>query len=404
MVQYSPDIWASGTLLSIFVAATSPESGRSSRQNASLKLKLTRDKETALLALGLRQTGSGAAVYEGFGMSGAKAAPVRVCVTGAAGQLAYSLLATVAKGDVFGKDQPLILSLLDVTCAMQVLNGIRMELTDCGFPLLKEVILTDDAKVAFKDADAVFLIGSAPHEDWMKERKDFLKANAKIFREQGQVLGSVAKKSVKILVVANPANTNAWICSQFASSIPRENFSCLTRLDHTRTQAQIANRLGVPIDAVKNVIIWGNHSDTQYPDVGHASVIIGGKEKPVPQAVGDDHYIKNDLITTIRRRGFDVLDARKRSSAMSAAKAATDHMRDWWCGTEKGRWVPMGVLSKGDYGIPEGLMYSFPVTIANKQWTVVPGLEINSFAREKMDLTAKELHEEKEAAKNICEL
>ncbi|XP_076442750.1 malate dehydrogenase, cytoplasmic-like [Babylonia areolata] len=334
-------------------------------------------------------------------MSGAKAAPIKACVTGASGRLAYSLLASVASGDVFGKDQPLILSLLSQS-KTEVLNSVSMELTDCAFPLLKEVILTDDAKVAFKDADAVFLIGSAPHEDWMKERKDFLKANAKIFREQGQVLGSVAKKSVKILVVANPANTNAWICSQFASSIPKENFSCLTRLDQNRAQAQIVHRLGVPMDAVKNVIIWGNHSDTQYPDVGHASVIIGGKEKPVPLALGDDDYVKSEFITTVQKRGAAVIKARKLSSAMSAAKAAADHMKDWWCGTEEGRWVSMGVLSKGDYGIPEGLMYSFPVTIANKQWTVVPGLEINSFAREKMDLTAKELHEEKEAADRFC--
>ncbi|XP_076442991.1 malate dehydrogenase, cytoplasmic-like [Babylonia areolata] len=332
-----------------------------------------------------------------------QAAPVRVCVTGAAGQLAYSLLAMVAKGDVFGKYQPLVVSLLDVTSKLEVLHGVRMELIDCAFPLLKDVVFTDDPKDAFRDADAAFLASSVPLPRGMKHRRDILPANAKIYKAQGQALDSAALKTVKVLGVSNPVNTITYICSQFAPSIPKENFSCLTRLDHTRTQAQIANRLGVPIDAVKNVIIWGSHSDTQYPDVDHASVIIGGKEKPVPLALGDDDYVKNDLITTIRRRGFDVLDARKRSSAMSAAKAAADHMRDWWCGTEEGRWVSMGVLSKGDYGIPEGLMYSFPVTIANKQWTVVPGLEINSFAREKMDLTAKELHEEKEAADRFCE-
>jgi len=325
---------------------------------------------------------------------------VKVCVTGAAGQIAYSLLYSIAKGDVFGKDQPIILTLLDIAPMAAVLGGVVMELMDCAMPLLKEVIPTSDEEVAFKEIDAAFLVGAMPRREGM-ERKDLLAANIKIFKSQGAALNKVAKKSVKVVVVGNPANTNALICSKYAPDIPKENFSCLTRLDQNRAQAQIANRLGIPNSDVKNVIIWGNHSSTQFPDVRHSTALVNGKTMPVPEAVKDDNYLKNEFLTTVQSRGAAVIKARKLSSAMSAAKAVADHMRDWWFGTGD-NWVSMGVFSKGAYGIGEGIMYSYPVKIANKQWTIVEGLEVNDFAREKMDLTAKELLEERKMADEIC--
>ncbi|KAL8608678.1 Malate dehydrogenase, cytoplasmic [Nucella lapillus] len=329
--------------------------------------------------------------------------PIKVCVTGAAGQVAYALIPSVAKGQVFGAQQPIILSLLDVTPVMDALNAICTELGDSAYPLLREVIPTDDAHVAFKDIDAVFLVGSAPRKDGMI-RRDLLHPNARVFESQGRALNNAAKSSVKVLVVANPVNTNALVCSHFAPDIPRENFSCLTRLDVNRAQFQIASHLGVATTAVKNVIIWGNHSPTMFPDVRHARVAYVGKDVPVPQAINNDHYIKHEFILTVQKRGEAVIEALKGSSVMSAAKAAADHMRDWWTGTEKGHWVSMGVFSKGEYGIPAGLMYSFPVTVANKKVTIVEGLDIDDFAREKMDLTANELQEErKEAESNFVE-
>lgn len=327
--------------------------------------------------------------------------PVKVCVTGAAGQIAYSLLFSIAKGDVFGKDQPIVITLLDIEPMKGVLDGIVMELMDCAMPLLKQVIPTTKEENAFKDIDAAFLVGAMPRKVGM-ERKDLLQANVKIFKSQGQALDKWAKKTVKVVVVGNPANTNALICSQYATSISKENFSSLTRLDQNRAQAQIASRLGVANSAVSNVIIWGNHSNTQFPDVRHAKVIFNGKEMSVPEAVKDDSYLKNEFVATIQKRGAAVINARKLSSAMSAAKAAVDHMHDWWFGTKTGKWVSMGVISNGSYGIPEGIMYSFPVRIANKQWEVVENLEINDFAREKMDMTAKELCEEQETATTFC--
>jgi len=331
------------------------------------------------------------------------AEPLKVVVTGAAGQIAYSLLFSVAKGDVFGKDQPIDLHLLDITPMMEVLNGVVMELMDCAIPLVKNLVATDDPNVAFKDVDAAFMVGAMPRREGM-ERKDLLKANVKIFKAQGQAMDQLAKKTVKVLVVGNPANTNACILSKYAPSIPKENFSCMTRLDQNRAQAQISSRLGIANDCVSNVIIWGNHSSTQYPDVAHASAQVQqGKVVPVPEAVKDDNYLKNDFIKTVQQRGAAVIKARKLSSAMSAAKAACDHMHDWFMGTKQGSFVSMGVISDGSYGIKEGLMYSYPVSISNKQWTIVPGLEINDFAREKMDLTAKELEEELDAALAECE-
>jgi len=326
--------------------------------------------------------------------------PVRVCITGAAGQIAYSLLYSVAKGDVFGLDQPIILTMLDIAAMEGVMQGVCLELMDCAFDLLKEVIPTSDEKVAFKDCDAAFLVGAMPRREGM-ERKDLLAANIKIFKSQGANIDAVAKKSIKVVVVGNPANTNALICAKYAPSIPKENFSCLTRLDQNRAQAQIAKRLGVANSDVCKVTIWGNHSSTQFPDVDHAVASVGGKATPVRDAVKDDNWLNNDFISTVQKRGAEVIKMRKLSSAMSAAKATADHMRDWWFGTHGDSWVSMGVFSTGEYGIPEGVMYSYPVRIKDKKWAIVKDLSINDFARAKMDATAKELEEEREMAEQI---
>jgi malate dehydrogenase len=330
--------------------------------------------------------------------------PLRVLVTGAAGQIGYSLVYNIAAGSVFGKHQPVILQLLDIAPMMPVLNGVVMEMQDCAFPLLIDVIGTDKEDVAFKDIDAAFLVGSMPRREGM-ERKDLLSANIKIFKSQGRALDQFAKKGVKVLVVGNPANTNALICSKYAPSIPKENFSSMTRLDQNRAQSQIAARLGVPANYVKNAIIWGNHSSTQFPDVGHATVSLDGRNVPVYEAVKDDAYLKGDFISTVQKRGAAIIAARKLSSAMSAANAACDHMRDWFNGTAPGEWVSMGVLSSGsDYGVAAGLIYSFPVSIGrDRNWKIVQGLTISPFAREKMDVTAKELLEERDEALSICQ-
>ncbi|XP_071520000.1 malate dehydrogenase, cytoplasmic [Panulirus ornatus] len=329
------------------------------------------------------------------------AEPVRVCVTGAAGQIGYSLVYMVGSGVVFGPDTPVILHLLDITPMMNVLNGVCMEISDCALPLVRDVIATDDPAVAFKDIDAAFLVGAMPRKEGM-ERKDLLAANVKIFKVQGEALDHHAKKSVKVLVVGNPANTNALICAKYAPSIPRENFSAMTRLDQNRAQALIASKVGIPVADVKNVIIWGNHSSTQFPDVRHATAMKGGQAVPVYDAL-EDSYLKGEFITTVQKRGAAVIAARKLSSAMSAAKAACDHMKSIWQGTKDGHFVSMGVFSDGSYGTPEGVMYSFPVTIKDKKWSIVKNLPIDDFAREKMDITAKELCEERDDAIAACQ-
>lgn len=329
------------------------------------------------------------------------AEPIRVVVTGAAGQIAYSLLYMVAKGDVFGPNQPLILHLLDIPPMMGVLEGVVMELDDCALPLLVSVVPTADPAVAFKDVDAAFLVGAMPRKQGM-ERKDLLSANVKIFKVQGEALDKFAKKDVKVLVVGNPANTNALVCSHYAPSIPKENFTAMTRLDQNRAQAQIAGRLGVGITKVKNVIIWGNHSATQVPDARNASVEVNGVVKTVPEAVADDEFLKQQFLETVQKRGAAVIAARKMSSAMSAAKAASDHMRDWFAGTRDGEYVSMGVISDGSYGAPKDIVFSFPVQIQNRQWKIVQGLSVDEFTRTKLDLTAKELLEEKEEAMAVC--
>jgi malate dehydrogenase len=322
--------------------------------------------------------------------------PIHVVVTGAAGQIAYSLLYIIANGEVFGKDQKLVLSLLDIEPCMGILQGVVMELADCAFPLLTKVIPTADPAVAFKDVSAAFLVGAMPRREGM-ERKDLLSANVKIFKVQGEALNTHAKKDVKVLVVGNPANTNALICSHYAPSIPRENFTAMTRLDQNRARAQIAQRLGTDISNVNNLIIWGNHSATQFPDVANGTA----NGKPVTDLV-EAAFLQNEFVGIVQKRGAAVIAARKMSSAMSAAKAASDHVRDWWHGTQPGNFVSMGVVSDGSYGIPKDIVFSFPVEIKNKQWKIVQGLKLDDFARGKLDITTKELLEEKEEAMTVC--
>lgn len=325
---------------------------------------------------------------------------LKVLVTGAAGQIAYSLLFPIANGDVFGKDTQVELVLLDIPMMQEVMGGVVLELQDCALPLLKKIIATTDVQEAFTDVDYAVLVGSMPRRKGM-ERSDLLKANVGIFKEQGGALDKYAKKTVKVLVVGNPANTNCLMAATCAPSIPKENFTCLTRLDHNRAQAQIALKVGISNNAVKNVIIWGNHSSTQYPDVRHAVVKYGDKpEKPAASVVQDDAWINGEFITTVQKRGAAIIEARKLSSAMSAAKAICDHLRDWHFGTKDGCWTSMGIYSDGSrYGIPENLIYSMPVTVnAQGKYTVVTGLEINDTARAKMDATANELVDERNTA------
>merc|ERR1712198_746791 len=324
--------------------------------------------------------------------------PLRVVITGAAGQIAYSLIYEVASGDVFGEDQPLILHLLDIAPMMGVLNGVVMEIHDCAMTLVQEVVATDDPNVAFKDIDAAFLVGAMPRKEGM-ERKDLLAANVKIFKVQGEALDKHAKKSVKVLVVGNPANTNALICSHYAPSIPKENFSAMTRLDQNRAASQLAMKAGAKVESVKRVTIWGNHSSTQFPDAAHAT--IDGKS--AVSVINDEDWIKNQFIPIVQKRGGAVIAARKLSSAMSAAKAACDHMKSWFQGTPAGDWVSMGVFSDGSYNTPVGVMFSFPVTINGGKWSIVQGLAMSPFAQEKLGETGKELCEERSEALSVCQ-
>ncbi|XP_057316510.1 malate dehydrogenase, cytoplasmic-like [Hydractinia symbiolongicarpus] len=326
------------------------------------------------------------------------AEPLRVCVTGAAGQIAYSLLYSIGKGDVFGSNQPITLLLLDIPPMMTALGGVIMELQDCSLPLLHEIVGTADVAEAFKNIDVAILVGAMPRKEGM-ERKDLLKANAKIFEVQGKALDEHAKKTVKVVVIGNPANTNCLITSKCAPSIPKENFSCLTKLDQNRAISQISLRLGVKTTAVKNIIVWGNHSATQYPDVQHGTVELNGQTVSVKDAVKDDEWLQGEFMKVVQTRGGAIIKARKLSSAMSAAKAICDHMRLWWFGTPEDDVTSMGVVSDGSYGIPDGIVYSFPVKIdASHNYKIVQGLDINQFSREKMDISAKELCEERDVA------
>jgi malate dehydrogenase len=321
--------------------------------------------------------------------------PVRVAVTGAAGQIGYSLLFRIASGDMLGKDQPVILQLLEITPALKALEGVVMELNDCAFPLLHGIVTSDQASVAFKDAEYALLVGSRPRGPGM-ERKDLLEANGAIFTAQGKALNDVASRNVKVLVVGNPANTNALIAMKNAPDLKNEQFTAMTRLDHNRAISQLASKTASQVANVKKMIIWGNHSSTQVPDLHHATV--SGKKAT---ELVDATWTKDTFIPTVQKRGAAIIDARGASSAASAANAAIDHMRDWALGTPEGDWTSMGIPSTGHYDVAKDLMYSFPVTVKDGKITVVEGLSNNDFIRERMKATETELLEEKAAVQHL---
>jgi malate dehydrogenase len=318
-------------------------------------------------------------------------APVRVAVTGAAGQIGYALLFRIASGEMLGKDQPVILQMLELPLdkAQAALRGVMMELEDCAFPLLAGMVGTDDPKVAFKDADYALLVGARPRGPGM-ERKDLLLENAKIFTEQGRALNDVANRNIKVLVVGNPANTNAYIAMKSAPDLPAKNFTAMLRLDHNRALSQLAGKAGVPVADIEKLIVWGNHSPTMYPDYRFATV----NGQSLKAKIGDEAWNADTFIPVVGKRGAAIIEARGLSSAASAANAAIDHVRDWALGSN-GKWVTMGVPSDGSYGIPEGVIYGVPVTTANGEYVRVEGLEIDAFSRERMDKTLAELEEER---------
>ena len=323
--------------------------------------------------------------------------PMRVAVTGAAGQIGYSLLFRIASGEMLGKDQPVILQMLEIPDekAQKALRGVMMELEDCAFPLLAGMVPAADPKVAFKDADVALLVGARPRGPGM-ERKDLLEANGAIFTVQGRALDEVASRDVKVLVVGNPANTNAYIAMKSAKGLKASNFTAMLRLDHNRALSQLSAKTGKPVDSFEKLIVWGNHSPTMYPDYRFATA--GGQ--PVKALVNDEAWNKDTFIPLVGKRGAAIIEARGLSSAASAANAAIDHVRDWVLGSN-GKWVTMGVPSDGSYGIPEGVIYGFPVTTAGGEWTMVKGLEIDPFSRERMDKTLKELEEERAAVAHL---
>ncbi|HEX7046228.1 MAG TPA: malate dehydrogenase [Gammaproteobacteria bacterium] len=320
--------------------------------------------------------------------------PVRVTITGAAGHIGYALAFRIASGDMLGKDQPVILQLLEITPALDALNGVVMELNDCAFPLLAGVVATDKLDVAFKDSDYALLVGARPRGPGM-ERKDLLEANGKIFGPQGKAMNDHASKNIKVLVVGNPANTNALIAMANAPDLNPKHFTAMTRLDHNRAMAQLAEKTGKHVNDITGMIIWGNHSSTQYPDIAHCK-IDGEKAK----SLIDDAWYKETFIPTVQQRGAAIIKARGASSAASAASAAIDHMRDWALGSNN-EIVSMAVPSDGSYGIKEGVIYSYPVTCKNGEYEIVQGLDIDDFSREKMDATEKELREEREGVKDL---
>ena len=321
--------------------------------------------------------------------------PVRVAVTGAAGQIGYALLFRIASGEMLGKDQPVILQLLDLPQAQNAVKGVMMELQDCAFPLLADMIATDDPEVAFKDADVAILVGARPRGPGM-ERADLLQANAQIFTVQGAALNKVASRDVKVLVVGNPANTNAYIAMKSAPDLPAKNFTAMLRLDHNRAASQIAEKTGKAVGSIEKLCVWGNHSPTMYADYRFAS--IGGES--VKELINDQVWNAEVFLPTVGKRGAAIIEARGLSSAASAANAAIDHIRDWVLGTD-GQWVTMGVPSDGSYGIPEGIVFGFPVTCANGEYQIVQGLEIDAFSQERINKTLKELEEEKDGVKDL---
>lgn len=321
--------------------------------------------------------------------------PVRVVVTGAAGQIGYSLIFRIAAGDMLGPDQPVILHLLEITPALKNLQGVVMELNDCAFPLVAGIVATDDANVAFKDADYALLVGARPRGPGM-ERKDLLEANAAIFSVQGKAIDQHASRNIRVLVVGNPANTNALIAQQNAPSINPKQFTAMTRLDHNRALSQLGEKLGTHTTLIKKMIIWGNHSATQYPDLNHCQV--EGKDAT---SLVDAEWTKSNFIPTVQKRGAAIIEARGLSSAASAASAAIDHIRDWALGTAEGDFVSMGIPSDGSYGIAPGVIYSYPVVCKGGEYTIVQGLSVNDFSRERMSLTEKELREERAAVEHL---
>jgi malate dehydrogenase len=321
--------------------------------------------------------------------------PLNVAITGAAGQIGYALAFRVASGAMLGPDQPINLHLLEITPALPTLQGVVMELNDCAFPTLNKVIATDDARVAFKDCHAALLVGARPRGPGM-ERKDLLLANAQIFSAQGKALNDVAARDVRVLVVGNPANTNALIAMKNAPSLKPQSFTAMTRLDHNRALSQLAEKTGCHVNDIQKMIIWGNHSATQYPDINHCLV----KGQPARSLV-DANWIERDFIPTVQQRGAAIIKARGASSAASAGSAAIDHIRDWFRGSAAGDWVSMGIPSDGSYGIPEGVIYSYPVVCRNGQYEIVQGLAIDEFSRQRMDATHKELLEERDGVKDL---
>jgi len=322
--------------------------------------------------------------------------PVRVVVTGAAGQIGYSLLFRIASGAMLGPDTPVILQLLEITPALKALEGVKMELDDCAFPLLAGVVGTDDADKAFGDADVALLVGAMPRKAGM-ERADLLSANGGIFKPQGEALARSAKRDVKVLVVGNPANTNALIAQQNAKGLDAGRFTAMTRLDHNRAVTQIAQKLNQPVTAVKKMTIWGNHSATQYPDLFQCEV--GGKN--AYQAVNDHAWVEGTFIPAVAKRGAAIIEARGLSSAASAANAAVDHIRSWHLGTAPGDWVSMAIPSDGSYGVPEGLISSFPCVCKDGKYSIVQGLDIDDFSRGKIDASNAELAEERQAVRDL---
>jgi malate dehydrogenase len=315
--------------------------------------------------------------------------PVRVTITGAAGQIGYQLAFRIASGQMFGQNQPIILQLLDITPALKALGGVVMELEDCAFPTLSNVIATDDANIAFKDSEYAILVGAMPRGPGM-ERNDLLEANAKIFTHQGRAINDNASQQIRVLVVGNPANTNALIASSNAPNINPQNFTAMTRLDHNRAMAHLAKKLNVDSQDIKKMIIWGNHSATQYPDIDHVTV----ENTLIKDQITND-WLKSDFIPSVQQRGAEIIKARGASSAASAASAAIDHMHDWILGSAENNWVSMGVFSDGSYGIEPGIIYSFPVRCRQGNYEIIQDLSLNQFSQERMQITENELREER---------
>jgi malate dehydrogenase len=328
--------------------------------------------------------------------------PVRVAVTGAAGQIGYSLLFRIASGEMLGKDQPVILQLLEIPDekAQKALKGVMMELDDCAFPLLHGMLPASDPMLAFKDVDVALLVGARPRGPGM-ERKDLLEANGKIFAPQGKALDKVARRDVRVLVVGNPANTNCLIAMKNAPSLKPTQFTGMMRLDHNRAIALVSQKINKKVSAVRRMTVWGNHSATQYPDLFQAEVAEGNAANKVWPMINDQAWLEGTFIPTVQKRGAAIIEARGLSSAASAANAAVDHVRDWVAGTRDGDWVSMGIPSDGSYGIAEGVIYGYPVTCKGGQYQIVKGVEVSEFSRGRMNATLKELHEERDGVKQL---